>query len=89
MRLLMYAPSLEGWKQCLLVSFIQTAIERTLNVVRQAEKAGIMKIVVTGTFRPSFCWNYCWRLWLPAHVESYSLECQTGEKHQRGDIRKE
>lgn len=28
----------------------QTAIEGTLNVVRQAEKAGITKVVVTGTF---------------------------------------
>jgi nucleoside-diphosphate-sugar epimerase len=46
----MYVPSLKGWKECLLVSFIQTAIEGTLNVLRQAEKAGITKIVVTGTF---------------------------------------
>jgi hypothetical protein len=49
MRPLMYVPSLKGWKECLLVS-IQTAIEGTLNVLRQAEKAGITKIVVTGTF---------------------------------------
>ena len=50
MRPLIYAPSLEGWEECLLVSFIQTPIEGTLNVVRQAEKAGITKIVVTGAF---------------------------------------
>lgn len=34
----------------LIVSSIQTALEGTLNIVRQAEKAGITKIVVTGTF---------------------------------------
>lgn len=45
----MYVPSLKGWKECLLVS-AQTAIEGTLNVIRQAEKGGITKIVVTGTF---------------------------------------
>jgi len=49
MRPLTYVPSLKGRKECLLVS-TQTAIEGTLNVVRQAEKAGITKIVVTGTF---------------------------------------
>lgn len=47
----MYVPSLvdAGRSGYSLVS-IQTAIEGTLNVVRQAEKAGITKVVVTGTF---------------------------------------
>ena len=33
---------------------IKTAVEGTLNVVRQAEKAGITKIVVTSTFGNMF-----------------------------------
>ena len=48
----MYVPSLvdAGRSGYSLVLSTQTAIEGTLNVVRQAEKAGITKVVVTGTF---------------------------------------
>jgi nucleoside-diphosphate-sugar epimerase len=37
---------------------IKTAVEGTLNVVRQAEKAGITKIVVTSTFGNMFPREY-------------------------------